>query len=142
MRASLGGGLLAGVLAGCVNSSGSGAAPGADNAAVYDDWQAQRSYVEVTASGTVTRLLGTRRGPSGDHEGFLMKLDGAGRGLTIRVEDNVGLTGPVPLVAGDALEVRGEYIFDPRGGLVHYTHRDPSGRHAAGFILTGGRLYQ
>jgi hypothetical protein len=58
------------------------------------------------------------------------------------VEDNVDLTGPIPLAAGDDVLVRGEYIYDPRGGLVHETHRDPRGRRPAGYVQTGGKLYQ
>ena len=82
-------------------------------------------------------------GPSGGHEGFLLHLRGAaGRGLTVRVEDNVDLTGYIPLAAGDDVTVRGEYVFDPRGGLVHYTHRDPRGHHAAGYVRARDRLYQ
>ena len=110
---------------------------------MYDAWRSARSRVEVTASGTVARVLGTRRGPSGVHEGFLLHLrGGAGRGLTIRVEDNVDLTGPVPVRAGDDVVVRGEYVYDPRGGIMHYTHRDPRGRHADGYVQVGGKLYQ
>jgi len=112
------------------------------NGAVYDAWAAHRSKIEVTASGSVARILGTRVGPSGAHEGFLLHLRGsAGRGLTVRIEDNVDLTGPIPLAAGDTVEVRGEYIYDPRGGLIHYTHLDPRGRHAAGYVRVNGKIY-
>ncbi len=62
--------------------------------------------------------------------------------MTVRVEDNVDLTGPIPLEPGEAAAVRGEYIYDPRGGLIHYTHRDPRGRHAAGYVQVAGRIYQ
>jgi len=113
------------------------------NGDVYDAWRAQRSRVEVSASGTIVRLLGDRVGPSGEHTGFLLHLRGAaGHGLTVRVEDNVDLTGRLELVAGADVEVRGEYIYGTRGGVIHYTHRDPRGRHAAGYVRTGGRFYQ
>ncbi|MEO6990055.1 MAG: DUF3465 domain-containing protein [Candidatus Baltobacteraceae bacterium] len=129
--------VLATALGGCATTS-----TDSGNGAVAAAWQAHRSHVEVTASGSVARVLGTRVGPSGAHEGFLLHLRGAeGRGLTIRVEDNVDLTGPIPLRAGDDVEVHGEYIFDPRGGLVHYTHRDPRGHHPSGYVRVGGRLY-
>jgi hypothetical protein len=113
------------------------------NGAVYAAWRDQRSGIEVNASGSVARLLGTRSGPSGRHEGFLLHLRGAaGHGLTVRVEDNLELTGPIPLTEGESVDVRGEYIYDARGGLIHYTHRDPRGRHAAGYVRAGNLLYQ
>jgi hypothetical protein len=110
---------------------------------VYDAWRAGRSNVEVTAEGSIASILGNSGGPSGTHEGFLLHLRGAsGHGLTVRVEDNVDLTGQVPLSEGEDVEVRGEYVYDANGGVIHYTHRDPSGRHAAGFIRAGDTLYQ
>lgn len=128
------------ILAGCA-SAGGGAAD--DNAAVYSAWSAHRSHLELTATGSVARDLGTRRGPSGNHEGFLVHLSGAGgHGLTIRVEANVDITGPIPIAEGAPVRVRGEYIYDPRGGLVHWTHRDPRMRHEAGFVEIGGHTYQ
>jgi hypothetical protein len=123
--------------------AGPGGGNDAGNGAVYDAWRAGRSNVEVTVQGSIASMLGTAAGPSGEHEGFLLHLRGAsGHGLTVRVEDNVDLTGPVPLSAGEDVEVRGEYVYDPSGGVIHYTHRDPSGRHAAGFIRAGDALYQ
>ncbi len=124
-------------LGGCAPAGGDAA-----NAALYDAWAGHRSRVEVTASGSVARVLGTRSGPSGSHEGFLLHLRGAaGHGLTVRVETNVDITGPVPLGAGDDVEVRGEYLYDERGGLIHYTHHDPRGRHPGGFVRVGKRVY-
>jgi Protein of unknown function (DUF3465) len=128
-------------LAACA-PAGQSSGSDAGNGAVYQSWAQQRSNVEVTASGSVAKVLGTRRGPSGVHTGFLLHLRGAeGRGLTVRVEDNVDLTGPIPIRAGDDVEVRGEYIYDPRGGLIHYTHRDPRGRRAGGYVRIGNRMY-
>jgi Protein of unknown function (DUF3465) len=112
------------------------------NADVYDAWREQRSYVEVTAQGSAARIFGIRKGPSGAHEGFLLHLRGAaGHGLTVKVEDNIDITGPVPLQAGDDVELRGEYIYDPRGGIIHYTHHDPRGAHPPGYIRVRGRTY-
>ncbi len=137
MRTGLCGVALIAALAACAGGGDS-----ASNGAVYDAWRAHRSYVEVTANGSVARVLGSRLGPAGMHEGFLLHLTGAeGRGLTVRVEDNTDLTGPIPMRAGDSAVVRGEYIYDPRGGIIHYTHRDPRGRHASGYVQVNGRLY-
>ncbi len=125
-------------LAGCAPAGGD-----AGNGQVYEAWRDGRSRIEVTATGSVARILGTRVGPSGSHEGFLLHLSGsAGHGLTVRIEDNVDLTGPIPLRQGEPVEVRGEYIYDERGGLIHYTHLDPRGRHDAGYVRALGRVYQ
>ncbi len=124
-------------LAACAASAGDDA-----NGAVYKAWATHASRIEVTATGSVARILGTRVGPSGPHEGFLLHLRGsAGRGLTVRVEDNVDLTGPIPLAEGQSVEVRGEYIYDARGGLIHYTHADPRGRHLPGYVRANGKFY-
>ena len=112
-----------------------------DNAAACADYQAQRSRVEVTISGTAVHVLGTRRGRSGTHEGFLLRPD-ASCDLLLRVETNIDLTGPVPLSDGDRVVVRGEYEYNPLGGVVHWTHHDPRGRHEGGYVQVGGRLYQ
>ncbi len=127
----------------CAGSAGSAGPDRVRNAVAYDAWRSGRSHVEVTVGGVVARMLGTRVGRSGSHEGFLLHLSGAdGRGLTVRVEDNVDLTGPIPLREGEPIEVRGEYIFDSRGGIVHYTHRDPRGHHLSGYVLADGKFYQ
>jgi hypothetical protein len=130
------------VLCALLGACGGNSSGNDPNAAVYDAWRYHRAHLEVTADGSVARILGTRRGPSGVHEGFLLHLRGAGgHGLTVRVEDNVDITGPIPLTEGDDVEVRGEYIYDPRGGLIHYTHRDPGGRHAGGYVRAEGHTF-
>jgi hypothetical protein len=112
-----------------------------DNALVCRAFAAQASRQEVLARGKIVALLGTQEGPSGNHEGFLLKLDGD-CDLLLRVETNVDLTGPVPLERGETVEVKGEYEFEPLGGVVHWTHHDPAGRHIDGYVLAAGKLYQ
>lgn len=112
--------------------------------AVCDAYSAQRSHVEVVADGIVTRLLGPStplRAGSSPHEGFLLRL-ASGCSLVVRVEANTDFTGPIPLGEGQRVAVKGEYEFYPRGGVVHWTHRDPRGRHEGGYIATGGQVYE
>ncbi len=135
--------LTAFLLAGCSTSQ----AP--NDRAVCDAYAAGRSHVEVVADGIVTRTLGvapgrpstTLRAGSSPHEGFLMRLSSA-CSLIVRVEANTDFTGSFPLAPGQRVNVKGEYEYYPMGGVVHWTHRDPRGRHEGGFIQTGGGLYE
>lgn len=133
--AALAAGTLAALLAAC-------AAPAAPNdAAVCDAFRAGRSHVEVVADGTVTRMLGVAPGRVSPHEGFLMQL-ATGCRVVVRVEANTDFTGTFPLARGDRVVVKGEYEYYPIGGVIHWTHRDPRGRHEGGYIETGGKTYE
>jgi hypothetical protein len=113
----------------------------ADDRAVCDAYSAARSHIEVVADGTVTRVLGVAPGRVSPHEGFLLRL-ASGCGLIVRVEANTDFTGPVPLARDQYVAVKGEYEYYPLGGVIHWTHRDPRGRHEGGYIETNGRLYE
>lgn len=94
--------------------------------------------MEVQLAGTVARYLGTSHSPSGAHEGFFVLPSDAP--TEIRVEDNVDLTGFIPLFHGERIRLQGQY--ECNDGVVHWTHHDPSGRHVAGYIEVNGRRYQ
>lgn len=111
-----------------------------ENQAVCDAYAAGRSHVEVLASGEVERVLGTQPGVVGPHEGFLLRLGTACR-VVVRVEANVDFTGEFALRRGERVTVKGEYEYYPRGGVIHWTHRDPRGHHESGFLLIDGRYY-
>jgi hypothetical protein len=96
--------------------------------------------VEVTAQGTVTRDFGVRPGRESAHEGFLLRLS-SDCNLVVRVEANTDFTGAFAVRPGQPVEVRGEYEYYSRGGVIHWTHRDPRGRHPDGFIQTNGHQY-
>lgn len=112
-----------------------------DNSAVCGAYKAGQSHVEVVASGRITRVLGVQNGRTSPHEGFLMKLD-TGCNVEVRVEANTDFTGTFALREGEPVVVKGEYEYYARGGVIHWTHRDPRYHHEAGFIEAGGSTYQ
>jgi len=112
-----------------------------DDAAVCAAFRDGRSHVEVVADGRVVRVLGVAPGRVSPHEGFLMRLD-SGCDTVVRVEANTDFTGTFALTTGDRVVVKGEYEYYPRGGVIHWTHLDPRGRHESGYIQAGGRTYQ
>jgi hypothetical protein len=85
---------------------------------------------------TVVRVLGERNGRSGEHEGFII----AAQGRTYRIEDNVHITGPIPLQRGDTVTLLGQ--FECNDDVIHWTHHDPRGRHPSGYIEVNSKLYE
>jgi hypothetical protein len=86
-------------------------------------------------------VLGVRAGRSSPHQGFLVRLD-SGCAVVVRVEANTDFTGAMPIARGSRVTVKGEYEYDPRGGVIHWTHRDPRGRHQDGYVEVAGRYYR
>jgi hypothetical protein len=111
-----------------------------NDAAVCAAYSGERSGVEVVADGTVTRLLGVQAGRTSPHEGFLFRL-ASSCSVVVRVEANTDFTGPIPLAPGEHVLVKGEYEYYPLGGVIHWTHRDPRGRHENGYIEAAGQMY-
>jgi hypothetical protein len=107
--------------------------------AVESAYEQQRSSVQVEVHGVISKLLkdddeGSR------HQRFIVRLDS---GLTVLVAHNIDLAPRVEgLRTGDAVSVFGEYEWNHKGGVIHWTHRDPAGRHVAGWIRHDGRAYQ
>lgn len=105
-------------------------------AAAYRDG---RSDVQVRGIGVVKKVLrddlkGSR------HQRFLLRLD---NGQTLLVAHNIDLAPRIPgLQKGDSVEFYGEYEWNNKGGVVHWTHHDPGGRHADGWLRHRGRTYQ
>ncbi|MEK5794260.1 DUF3465 domain-containing protein, partial [Acinetobacter nosocomialis] len=46
------------------------------------------------------------------------------------------------LKKGDTVEFNGEYEYNPKGGVIHWTHRDPRGTHENGWLKHNGQTYQ
>ena len=116
-----------------------GAAATPDDAAIVSDFNNHQSTVEVTADGTVTRLLPDRTSSTDTHEQFIIKL--LSGDLTIDVEHNISIAARAPVKEGDHVIVHGEYIWNAQGGLIHFTHHDPQGTHEGGYIQDGGTTY-
>jgi len=128
--------LLAG-LALALAACGAGAQP--DDDAIVSDFHNHQSKVEVTADGSVVRLLPDRTSSTGTHEQFIVKLSSGD--LTVEVEHNISIGVPAPVKEGDHVIVHGEYVWNAQGGLIHFTHHDPQGTHEGGYIEDNGKTY-
>jgi hypothetical protein len=97
------------------------------------------SGIEVEGEGTVIRLLDDDvKGPR--HQRFIVEL---ASGQTLLITHNIDLAPRLNgLKTGDTVHFKGEYIWNEKGGMVHWTHHDPQSRHVAGWILHNGKTYQ
>lgn len=99
----------------------------------------RQSDVQVEVSGIVTRLL-TDDNKGSRHQRFLIRQQS---GHSLLIVHNIDLAPRiVSLKAGDTVQVYGEYIWNDKGGLIHWTHHDPANRHPHGWIKHQDRLYQ
>ena len=114
-------------------------------AAVDDDSQIGRAFknrtsnVQVEGGGVVTRILEDDLAGS-RHQRFIVRL---GSGQTVLIAHNIDIAPRVAgLKEGDSVRFYGECVWNAECGKVHWTHRDPNGRHVAGWIKHNGRTYQ
>jgi hypothetical protein len=101
---------------------------------------AQRSTdVQVSGDGTVERVLPDDEQGS-RHQRFILRL---ASGRTLLVAHNIDLAPRIDdLRVGDPVAFSGEYVWNRKGGVLHWTHRDPAGRHVGGWLRRAGRTYQ
>ena len=102
-------------------------------------YQARQSNIQVQGAGAVIRLLPDDN-QGARHQKFILKLS---HSQTLLVAHNIDLAPRIPnLRLGDVVEFYGEYEWNSKGGVIHWTHRDPANRHAHGWLRHGGRVYE
>ena len=101
-----------------------------------EPWQ---SSDQIQGTGRVTRILPDDNQGS-RHQRFILTLP---TGRTLLVAHNIDLAPRInSLRAGDTVAFYGEYIWNDKGGILHWTHHDPKGRHAGGWLKHNDELYQ
>jgi hypothetical protein len=118
---------------------GAGTTASAGDEVLAAAFKNRQSDVQVQGSGRVSRVLADDNDGS-RHQRFIVQLSS---GQTLLVAHNIDLASRVASIkAGDSVEFNGEYEWNERGGVIHWTHRDPQGSHADGWIKHEGRTYQ
>lgn len=113
-----------------------------DNAALIKAFKAQQSDRQVTGCGTIIKTLPDDNKGS-RHQKILVELDGIKPQHTLLLVHNIDLAPRVADVArGTPVSFYGEYVYNNKGGLVHWTHHDPAARHQGGWIESNGVRYQ
>jgi hypothetical protein len=74
------------------------------------------------------------------HQRFIVEL---ASGQTLLIAHNIDIAPRIEgLAVGDSVRFKGEYVWNAKGGVVHWTHHDPQGGHVAGWLMHNGRRYQ
>jgi uncharacterized protein DUF3465 len=137
--------LLAAALAGCGHGAAAGApATAADTGNAGDSlfaaaFSGRAHGLSVQGAGVVARVLPDDEQGS-RHQRFIVRL---ASGQTLLIAHNIDIAPRLEgLREGDTLSFSGIYEWDARGGVVHWTHRDPDGHHPTGWIRYAGNTYQ
>jgi len=110
-----------------------------DDSAIGRAFTNKTSNVQVAGEGVVTRILADDVTGSA-HQRFLVRLKS---GQTLLIAHNVDIAPRViGLREGDSVSFYGEYVWNEEGGKIHWTHHDPQGRHATGWVKHNGQTFQ
>ncbi len=110
-----------------------------DDTSIARAFEYRRSNIQVEGQGTVTRILPDDADGS-RHQRFILRLDS---GQSLLIAHNIDLAPRIDdLGQGDRVAFHGEYEWNEKGGVIHWTHHDPDGSHQDGWIRHDGRIYQ
>jgi hypothetical protein len=102
-------------------------------------FQNQQSNLQIKGEGLVHKILPDDTNGT-QHQRFILKLS---NGQTLLIAHNIDLATRISdLNVGDTVEFYGEYEWNEKGGVIHWTHHDPSGRHTDGWLKHNGQTYQ
>ncbi|HFF5701701.1 TPA: DUF3465 domain-containing protein, partial [Vibrio cholerae O1] len=107
----------------------------ANDSVLQQAYKSQQSDLQVQGFGKVVKVLPDDNDGS-KHQKFILKLNS---GQTLLVAHNIDLAPRIPnLQVGDSVEFYGEYEWNKKGGVLHWTHKDPQNRHAHGWLKHNG----
>lgn len=107
-------------------------AVGPDDARVLEAFQQHKSYFYATIAGQVTQKLSDDTSGA-RHQRFKIKMK---NGHTLMIVHNIDEAPRVPITLKGCIKVKGEYIYNNSGGLLHWTHAPK------GWILFNGVRYE
>jgi hypothetical protein len=122
-----------------IQSSGQNGVAAVDDSPIGRAFKNRASNVQVEGEGVVARILADDLAGS-RHQRFVVRL---ASGQTVLIAHNIDIAPRVAgLQEGDKVRFYGEYVWNEKGGMVHWTHHDPKGSHTAGWLKHNGRTYQ
>jgi len=122
-----------------ISRTSSGSATLANDDPIGRAFASRASGIQVEGEGVVIHLLpddlnGAR------HQRFIVEL---ASGQTLLITHNIDIAPRIDgLEVGDSVRFNGEYVWNAKGGVIHWTHHDPQGKHVAGWVIHNGKTYR
>lgn len=92
----------------------------------------KQNDLQVTGQGKVKKLLADDTQGS-QHQRFIL---GLASGQTLLIAHNIDLAARIDVLEiNDVVSFYGEYEWNKNGGVIHWTHDDPAGKHINGWLL-------
>lgn len=99
----------------------------------------RQSDVQVQGIGVVIKILADDLDGS-RHQKFILR---SGSENTVLIAHNIDLAPRIDdIKIGDKIEYYGEYEWNSRGGVIHWTHKDPRHYHINGWLKHTGTTYE
>jgi hypothetical protein len=97
-----------------------------------------RNDIQVLQQGIIITVLSDDN--EGDrHQRLIVRLD---NNQTLLIAHNIDLASRIPNPqTGKRLRFYGEYEWNDEGGVIHWTHKDPEGKHIDGWLEYEGKRY-
>lgn len=110
-----------------------------DNSALQAAFDKKQSNIWLVGSGEVIKILPDDNKGS-RHQRFIVKVNLT---QTVLIAHNIDLAERLAnLQRGDMIQFYGEYEWNEKGGVIHWTHHDPAGKKAGGWIKHNNITYQ
>lgn len=104
---------------------------------IEDLYEKRRSGIMIQFDGVVVKKLSDDNEGS-RHQRFIVKVN---QHHTVLIAHNIDLAPRVPIDLNKMVTVYGQYEWNDKGGVVHWTHKDPNGTHEEGWIKYQGKTY-
>ena len=101
-------------------------------------YQNRQSGAMVEFEGHIVKLLSDDNEGS-RHQRFIVKIDNQ---HTVLIAHNIDVAPRVPIKVNQPINIYGQYEWNERGGVVHWTHADTYGTREGGWINFQGKKYQ
>lgn len=112
------------------------------NDRIFKQYQEQNpnQKTQVLGCGEIIKVLKDDNDGS-RHQKFLVKIDNYPQ-ITVLIAHNIDIAPRIDTIkAHTPIRFYGEYIYNDKGGVIHWTHKDPAARHQDGWLEYQGQRY-